>query len=190
MPKSNRKNRAAKVQSNEVSPVAEVIEMPVVVEEETPAVIEESVTVEETENEEETPAVETKSKDALGFGTKTGASYLATLIESGKYTKAEIVAFYNARFAPDEADTGNRKAKKSTYGVFFSDVKRSLITGYYNARSLTIVEDAKTGKLSFEPKTLDRAKEAIGAGLLAELRGASKAKKAAILARYGMPNVA
>jgi len=125
-------------------------------------------------------------KDSLGFGVGTEASWLAIAIESGKYTKTELLAAFMAKFAPDANDTGNVKGKKTSFSVFMSDVKRPVGT-YYSSRSLAFVTSDK-GKLSWEPKGLDRAKEAIGAGVLTSLRNVPKGtRRAAILKEYNLP---
>jgi hypothetical protein len=130
--------------------------------------------------------VSTTGKDSLGFGSKTEVSYLASAIASGQYTKVQLKAAFFAGFSPDEKKTGDRKAKATSFSVFFSDVKRPIGT-YFASRSLVFVTDEVTGKLSFEAKRLDRVREAIGSGILAELRGKTKSGKAAILKAAGLP---
>jgi hypothetical protein len=127
-----------------------------------------------------------KGKDRYGFGTGSEVSFLASALESGNSTKTEILASFLARFAPNADDTGERKAKKTSFSVFFSDVKRPFGT-YYASRSLVIVE-GKDGKLSFDAKRADAVREAIGAGILSELRGVPKgSKRSKILTAYGLP---
>lgn len=198
MPKNNRTSKKTAAKSTETS-------VPVTVEETIPAVEltpeGEEITPETSAllSEEEMPnydfpdvpseesEIPAATKDAYGYKANSQLSFLASAIETGNYTREELKAAFLVRFSPDATKSGDVKAKLTSFGVFLSDVKRSIITGYAAARSLVIVTDEKTGKLSFDRKRSELVKERIGAGLFAELRGASKASKAATLRRVGLP---
>jgi hypothetical protein len=130
-------------------------------------------------------------KDAYGFGENSETSFLVRGIESGKYTRAELLAAFLAEFVDGgngNPDLGGEKRKKTSFSVFFSDVRKPFGT-YHASRGLVILE-SKKGKLSLEPRTADSVREAIGRGLLTALRGLDRkrtpAKLEKVLAEYGI----
>lgn len=175
------KNSAKSVKSAKVSPVTAT---PVAVAELEVSTVE-TLPVELPKTETPTPV---KGKDAYGFGSTSEVSYIASLLSTGKYSKVELLSAFLAKFSPDATKTGDVKAKKISFSVFLSDVKRPFGT-YTSSRSLVILADEKTGKLSFDAKRADSVREAIGAGILSELRGVAKgAKRTAILKKYSLPS--
>jgi hypothetical protein len=169
MPKSNRKSSA---KSSPVVATVPSVELPI-------SVVEETVAV-------ETPAVVTSGKkDAYGFGIGSEVSYLANALKTGTFTKTELLASFLRAYSNDPAKTGDVKAKKTSFSVFFSDVKRPVGT-YYASRSFLLVT-SETGILSLDPKRDDTVREAIGAGLLSDLRGKTKSAKVAVLKAAGLP---
>lgn len=127
-------------------------------------------------------------RDAFGFGEKSGTSFLANLVATGKHTKAEVIDIYVKQFTKD--DVGGEARKKITVSVFFSDITKPIRT-YPTSRSLILVTDPKTNKISWEPKRLDRVRESIGQGLLNELKALNKemhqTKINTVLKKYGLP---
>lgn len=126
-------------------------------------------------------------RDSLGYGSGTETSYILSLLLAGTYTRATALATFLAKFAGTDAD--ETKKKKTTFSVFFSDVKRPIGT-YHASRGLVIVEaDDKT--LSVSPASLATAKRVIDAGILPALRGITRKGKpkayAAVLTSFGLP---
>jgi hypothetical protein len=131
-------------------------------------------------------------KDKYGFGEESETSFLINKIETGKYTRAELLAAFIQYYCVDKPnpDKGGEKRKKTSFSVFFSDVKKPFGT-YHASRSLIINEDPKTNKLSLDAKRMDAVTEAIGTGILNDLKGKNKTnhpgKINAILKTRGLP---
>lgn len=174
--------------------------------------VEKVVKVVRDELGEETPTAETpvtkpknnlmKSRgelDEYGFGSETHSSFLLAHLEQGTNTKAEIIEAFCDHFRMDndgkattDKTVGNRDdaRKKSSMSVFFSDVIKPFGT-YHASRSLIIVEDKTTGRLSLEPKRMVTVKKAIASGIIAKLKGFNSKKHpekvAVILHNFGLP---
>lgn len=113
------------------------------------------------------------ARDVYGFGNETETSYLLSALESGKYTKAELLAAFLAKFNPS-GEKSEEKRKKTSFSVFFSDVRRPF-GKYHASRNLGLLID-ESGKLSLEPESATRAKKAIAGGILDKIRGLSFGK--------------
>lgn len=137
--------------------------------------------------------------DEYGFGSETHSSFLLSHLEQGTNTKAEIVELFCDHFRMDidgKATTDKKEGKrddarkKSSMSVFFSDVVKPFGT-YHASRSLIIVEDEKTRRLSLEPRRVATVKKAIANGIVAKLKGFSMKKHpekvAVILKNFGLP---
>lgn len=126
-------------------------------------------------------------RDSLGYGSGTETSYILSLLLAGTYTRASALAAFLAKFAGTDAE--ETKKKKTTFSVFFSDVKRPIGT-YHASRGLVIVE-SETKVLSVSPDSLATAKRVIDAGILPALRGITRKGKpkayAAVLVSFGLP---
>lgn len=129
------------------------------------------------------------TRDTMGFGDQTETSWLIREILTGKYTRATLQAAFLARFVPT-SEPSEIKRKKTSFSVFFSDVKRPIGT-YHASRNLAILADAN-GVLSFDPKNYETVKAAIAGNILTELKGITvkrhPAKHAAVLAKHGLSN--
>lgn len=137
--------------------------------------------------------------DEFGFGSETHSSFLLKYLEQGTNTKAEIVEAFCDHFRMDvdgkattDKTLGQRDdaRKKSSMSVFFSDVVKPFGT-YHASRSLLIMEDKQTGRLSLEPKRMTTVKKAIASGIVAKLKGFNSKKHpekvAAILKNFNLP---
>lgn len=129
--------------------------------------------------------------DVYGFGRNSQISFLILAIGTGKYTRDDLKKVFADKFATGEENTDKGRARKiSSMGVFFSDVKKPFTT-YPASRSMILIEDPKTKKLSWDAKRADRVRESIGQGLLKELRGLNgerqPGKVNVILKKYGLP---
>lgn len=126
------------------------------------------------------------NRDALYYSADTETSFLASALLSGTYTKNAMRVAFLAKFCA--GDAAEEKKKKTTFSVFFSDVKRPIGT-YHASRGLRIVAD-ENGILSVSPSSLRAASEALRGGILTELRGVSPKKTpkryAAVLAAFGL----
>lgn len=126
-------------------------------------------------------------RDSLGYGSGTETSFILGLLLAGSYTRAAALAAFLTKFAGEDAE--ETKKKKTTFSVFFSDVKRPIGT-YHASRGLKLVEaDDKT--LSVDPSSLAVAKKAIDAGILPALRGITRKGKpkayANVMTSFGLP---
>ena len=128
------------------------------------------------------------ARDAYGFGENSETSWLLAAIASGKYTKAELKKAFVEHFTKN--DPGGEKRKATSMSVFFSDVVKPFTT-YHASRALIIDTDPKTQKLSLNAKRADQVREAIGQGLLKDLRGLNKnnhpQKINALLKKHNLP---
>jgi len=163
------------VESNELVPVN-------VTPEETPAPTEES-----TETETTTEATPARELNALGFGAATETGFLSELLIAGTSTKKEIIDSFLAKFS-DGTDGDNRR-KKTTASVFFSDIKRSIGT-YHASRGLELNVNEDSGVISVKDESLNKAVEALGKGILKDLRGISPKRQAGkyakVLSQYNL----
>lgn len=167
-----------------------VIDAPVEILEVVPT---ETVAVEATAPDTTSPetkkvvGVVTGPKDSLGYGAGTETSFILSELLAGKSTRPALLASFLARFAADDAE--ETKKKKTTFSVFFSDVKRPIGT-YHASRGLVIVASDE-GVLSVSPDSLAVAKKAVDAGILAALRGISRKGKpkayGKVLESFGLP---
>jgi hypothetical protein len=125
------------------------------------------------------------NRDSYGFGEGTETSFLLALLAEGKRTRAELLAAFLEKYATNEAET---KKKKTSFSVFFSDVRRPIGT-YHASRSLIILIEEGTERLSLDSDRAEKVRAAIAAGILSELRGTKPGgtKAAAVLTKYGLP---
>lgn len=130
------------------------------------------------------------AKDVFGFGENSQTSFLIRGIESGKYTRAELLAAFIKQFCSDGKDEGGDKRKKISFSVFFSDIKKPF-AAYHASRGLIINEDPKTKKLSLDVKRADAVTLAIKKGILNQLKGHNKERHPKkineILKSHGLP---
>lgn len=132
-----------------------------------------------------TPAVETLpvstlvTRDSFGFGANTETSFILAKLLEGTHTRKAIEDVFLARFAGEDAS--QVKAKKTTFSVFLSDVKRP-IGVYHASRGLTI-NKSDEGVLSVDPATADVATKAIAAGILQALKGITPKAKYPVYSR-------
>jgi hypothetical protein len=131
-----------------------------------------------------TPAV----RDLLGYGTGTETSFILSGILAGTYTRPALLSAFLAKFAGSDAE--EIKRKKTTFSVFFSDVKRPIGT-YHASRGLVLTVSEDTGIVSVTPESFATAKRVVDAGILTALRGITRKGKpkayAKVLESFGLP---
>jgi hypothetical protein len=127
------------------------------------------------------------ARDAFGFGSDSEVSFLIREIRTGTYTRKTLLTAFLARFVPTGEESDTRR-KKTSFSVFFSDVKRNFGT-YYASRALPILAD-ENGILSFDPVRLAVVEKAVSDGILPELKGLSPKrtpeKLRKVLDRFGV----
>lgn len=128
-------------------------------------------------------------RDAFGFGQDTETSWLLARLAEGTYTKQTLLDAFIKKFVK-EGDKADANRKKTSFSVFFSDVRKPFGT-YHASRSLEIVADATTGVLSLEPTSVERCKKAITAKVLDDLRGLTlkkhREKILVVLKKHNLP---
>lgn len=142
---------------------------------------------------DETPQVKPQhdtERDEFGFGVNSVGSFVIHYLVDGQCTRAELQAAFLGTAFHEWGRGGETKRTKTSLSVFLSDVKKPF-GQYHGARSLIIIEDPKTHKLSVDPTRLVMIMRAVADGIIDELRGLNMRDHAVkikmIRKKHGLP---